>query len=157
MKRKSRRGFLLLEVMIAFGLLAISSIPLIYPHLMILKEERILIEELNFEMAAKNVIACIIVDLYENAVPFNLIETQGVLEVPKEKLLSGGFPEGTLERAYVTFEQKHKPKEPAAITLYNVDAFLNITYSASTKERFRKEGAKYPFSFNVERVRPHVS
>lgn len=149
--KKSRRNYLLLEVMIAFAILAIAAIPLIYPHLMILKEEKVLIEELNFDLAAKNLITGLIVDLYENNVPFNLIEDKGTLEVPVDKL--AGFPPGAIERAYFKFDdEQHKPHEPAKETLYNVDAHLHLIYSPLYKERLRREDSKYPVSFNVMRV-----
>ena len=151
-KKIKRSSFLLLEVMIAFSILAISAIPLIYPHLMILKEERALIDELNFDFYAKNLIGGLLVDLYENSVPFNVIEDRGTLEVTKEKMLNAKIPEGSLERAYYTFEQKHKPKGPATKKLYNVNARLHLIYSQSYKERLQKEEAVYPVSFNIERV-----
>lgn len=151
-----RSPFLLLEVMIAFGILALSAIPLVYPHLMILKEERALIHELEMDFAAQNLIGDLLVELHENRVPFRLIEDAGAFELAKTKWVSVGIPEEALERAFVSFEEKHKPKEPSSSTLYIVKAALHLVYAPAYKERAKRSEMSYPFSFIVLRKLPQT-
>jgi hypothetical protein len=143
MMRKS--PFLLLEVMIAFGILALAAVPLIYPHLMILKEERAIIKEMNRDFAARNLIAGLLVDLYENNISLKLIEEHGTLEVSKEKLEAVGIPEGALSRAYFQFDGRRKPpKDYENHALHKVDAELNLIGLDNKK-------ATYPVSFLIEK------
>lgn len=151
-----RFPFLLLEVMIAFGILAISAIPLIYPHLLILKEERALILELDVDLAAQNLITDLIAELHENRVPFRLIEDDGVYEMTKEKVSKAGVPPEAVERAFVRFEQKHKPKNPSSSTLYYVKGTLHILYSPLYQERLRRKEASFLFSFLAFRKVPQT-
>lgn len=149
-----RSPFLLLEVMIAFGILALSAIPLVYPHLYILKEERALILELEVDLAAQNLIVDMLTELHENRIPFRLIEEGGVFELTKEKVSKAGIPQEVVERAFVRFDEKHKPKKPSSSTLYHVKAALHILYSPLYQEKIRRKEASFPFSFLALRKAP---
>jgi hypothetical protein len=129
-----RRPFLLLEVMIAFGILSLAAIPLIYPHLMILKEERALIQEMNIDFIAKEMIADFLVDLYDNKTPITLIESKGTQEAP---------PNPLFEKAFFEIDERHKPQKPDDYVLYKVEAKLTIITKTKT--------AVYPFNFIIER------
>jgi len=130
----NKKPFLLLEVMIAFGVLSLAAIPLIYPHLMILKEERALIQEMNLDFVAKELIADFLVDLYDNTTPIKLIESKGTQEVP---------PNPLFEKAFFEIDEHHKPQKPDNYVIYHVEAKLTIITKAKT--------AVYPFNFIVER------
>lgn len=140
--------------MIAFGILALSAIPLMYPHLLILKEERALILELDVDLAAQNLIADLIAELHEMRVPFRLIEDDGVYEMTKDKVSKAGISPEAIERVFVRFEQKHKPKNPSSSTLYSVKGTLHILYSPLYQERIRRKEASFSFSFLALRKVP---
>ncbi|CRX37412.1 hypothetical protein [Estrella lausannensis] len=157
-KRPFRRlPFLLLEVMIAFGILALSAIPLVYPHLLILKEERALILELDVDLAAQNLIVDLLTELHENRVPFRLIEDEGIFEMNKEKISKAGITPEAIEKVFVRFTENHKPKPPKSSTLFYVKGTLHILYSPLYKERIRRNEATYTFSFLALRKVPEVS
>lgn len=119
--RVSKRPFLLLEVMIAFALVVLTILPLIYPHTYILRTQKEFIKEIDLDLWVNNHYANLIEQLYKNQIPWDVISGQRTLSLNPENLPFSGTLQFT--------QLKSKPDE---ITTYGVYLF-EITYSFSNK------------------------
>src|SRR5437868_1820742 len=72
--KPTKRGYLLLEVVLAFFLLALCALPLFYPHGYMLKEEREFVHQIEFNRAADLIFASLVEKLYRNEIPWEEIE-----------------------------------------------------------------------------------
>lgn len=82
----TRRPVALLEVMIAFALVVLCAIPLIYPHVFILRAEKQFVAEAALDHQVNLLYAEVMEKLYQNAIP--LEEILEGKEIPVGTLLS---------------------------------------------------------------------
>ena len=68
-----KRPFLLLEVLIAFAIVAICILPLLAPHLWIIQGEKAFLAEIQADRVAGNLFGELIQKLHENEIPFELL------------------------------------------------------------------------------------
>jgi len=78
-KNSSKRPFMLLEVMVAFTLVLLCVVPLLRTHLMMFHEERRLVKEMEAQQLAGVIFSEVIPLLYENQIPWEVIEGSGDL------------------------------------------------------------------------------
>jgi hypothetical protein len=119
---------LLLEVLIAFALVILCALPLIYPHVYMVKEQKKFLQQVELDRTAHLVYGDILEKLYLNQIPWNAL-VQGTRFPIAPSLLAGQNP--SLPLAYIgTYhfsEVKHKPSNPAAArTIWLWD--LNISF-----------------------------
>lgn len=76
-----KRHFLLLEVMIAFALIVMCILPLIYPHTFILTSQRKFIHKVDLDHQVNRIYADIVERLYRNGIPWNDIISGTEFEV----------------------------------------------------------------------------
>jgi hypothetical protein len=93
MRHLKRRYFLLLEVLIAFTIVAIAMLPLIYPHFYIYQQERKFIHKINLDIAVNYFYGGIIEQLQRNQISWNMIEEKHLFVVDQAFWRSIGYAE----------------------------------------------------------------
>lgn len=102
----SKRPFLLLEVLICLALVALTAFPLLTPPMMILRNERVFTRELELARLASEEFSQVVIDLYSNAIPFELVLEGGTLPTKSAKgTILFGKPD-------VKYEEVEEVKEP---------------------------------------------
>jgi len=131
MNRISKRQFTLLEVMIAFALIVLCIIPLIYPHVFILKTQRDFIKKIAVDHIVNLHYADLVEKMYKNEIPWDEIMQEAPIPIGKDKIKQlmgeGSFP---YEGSYRFIEIKHKPNEEAPKMVY----LMNLKYQFIKKE-----------------------
>ncbi len=89
-----KRPYLLLEVLIAFVLIAFCIIPLLYPHALILKSQKDFTRKIELDHTINILTAQILERLYTNEIHWNLIENEQFFAVDTAQLpiRSSPFP-----------------------------------------------------------------
>jgi hypothetical protein len=114
--RVKKSYFLLLEVMIAFGLIVLCVLPLIYPHTYILRAQKEFIQEVELDHYVNSHFADLVELLYKNQVPWDVISGKQTIPLNPPKLPF----KGTLQ-----FEElKSKPEDSPTYEVY----LFEITY-----------------------------
>lgn len=122
--RASKRYFLLLEVMIAFALIVLCALPLIYPHTFILRSQKEFIQEIQLDHYVNAHYAELVEALYKNQIPWDVISGQRTLPLNPSKLPF----KGTLK-----FEElKSKPDDSPSYTVY----LFEITYTFTNELKY---------------------
>ena len=109
----------MLEVLIAFTLVALCALPLITPHLAILKAEKNFIDVIEADHLVNLLFANRLQKLYLNEIPWEDIESGKAMPLDSA-IEEMGFSSQNLPftATYQFIERKHKPAEPAAKTIY---------------------------------------
>lgn len=76
MSRRKKRPFLLLEVMIAFAIVALCMLPLIVPNVWMITVGRSSIRDLEQERYVNLIYASIVEKLYENKIPWSILDVK---------------------------------------------------------------------------------
>lgn len=103
-KISKKRPFLILEVLIAFSIVALSLFPILSPNLMMIQAERGFQNELEADRLADLLFAEWVEKLYQNQVPWEGLISGGIVTIEEKSLIPPGFPysitvKPTLERA----------------------------------------------------------
>lgn len=114
-----RRPIVLLEVLIAFALVAICALPLIYPHVFILRSEKKFIATVELDHLVNLLFAELLQKLYQNEIAWPDLENGKDLPIDSHLLESIGYREslpfvGTYK--FITIRQK--PRKAADKTVY---------------------------------------
>lgn len=88
---RRRRPVLLLEVLIALGIVALALIPLIQPHFAVLRAERAFVKEIDRERLLDQLIAERIVELYNNLYSWADITAEASFDVSDPRLEELGY------------------------------------------------------------------
>lgn len=86
--RCSWRAFTLIEVLVAFALLTLCMVPLLYPHFSILKEETRVVQELELDRLSTLAYGTLLQDLYRGEWSFTAIQ-QGEWRALNRPFLQG--------------------------------------------------------------------
>lgn len=91
--KSKRQPAILLEVLIAFALIALCFLPLIYPHVVILRSEKKFISTVELDHYVNLLYADHLQKLYQNDIPWQYIENGAVIpiELPKDLPFSGHY------------------------------------------------------------------
>lgn len=126
LKRLHKHPFLLLEALIAFALVALCVIPLIYPHVGMLKAERRFVRTVELDHVVNLLYADILEKLYLNKIGINDL-FQVSYEVDETALRNSGYTKPfPFFGSYKFTDKKHKPKQAGPYGLYLVQ--LNFTF-----------------------------
>lgn len=123
MKIIKKRYIALLEVLIAFVLISLCVLPLIYPHAAMLKTEQEFIAEVELDHQVNLLYANRLQKLYLNEISWSDIESGKEFTIDKQLLQSIGYEkELPFIGSYRFTEIKHKPpKQPEdAVYLFNL-------------------------------------
>lgn len=114
-----RRHILLLEVLIAFAIIALCVLPLIYPHVFILRSEKKFNATVELDHTVNLLYASILQKLYQNEIAWSDMEKGTELPVDPSLLEAIGYKkELPFNGTYQFTEIKHRPRSAADITAY---------------------------------------
>lgn len=114
-----KRPVALLEVIIAFAIIALCILPLIYPHIFILRSERKFISAVELDHLASRLYADRLQKLYQNEIPWQQIESGVATPIDANLLHAAGYS-GTLPYTgtYQFVKEKQKPTNPVDKVAY---------------------------------------
>lgn len=127
-KKKNKRYVLLLEVVIALALVALSVIPLLAPQAFILYRQQRLMNEIHLDHIVNLLYADIILQLYKNDILWNDLVNSTPHEVDSTTLKRVGYDKNIPFKGFYQFkEKKHKPKKESPYTIHLFD--LDFVFS----------------------------
>lgn len=88
----TKRAFTLLEVLIAFSLVVLCVLPLIYPHSYIFKETKQFVNEIHLDRHVGALHADLLNHLYQQKIAWEEIERSGPFPITEELLKSAKIP-----------------------------------------------------------------
>lgn len=137
MKQKLRRRFFsLLEVLIAFALVALCAIPLIYPHTAMLKAQNQFVRELELDHAVNLLYGNVVEKLYLNKINWNDIN-HTTFEITESMLKEAGYDKPLGYKGKFAFiEEKHKPKKLGNYNLFK----YNLIFTFIPNENLKSGG-----------------
>lgn len=91
-KKHKKRTFLILEVLIAFSIIALCLFPLLTPNLMIIKAEKNFQEELEADRLADLLFAEWVEKLYDNTISWERLTSGDIVALEEKTLIPTGFP-----------------------------------------------------------------
>lgn len=144
--KKIKRPFLLLEVLIAFALVAICALPLMYPHVAMVKEQRNFVRKVELDHLVNLMYGNIVQKMYTNSLPWSqLLHHPFVVDesLLQEINYTAPFP---YKGSYTFTVCKKKPKKKMApYSLY----LLTLTFQFLPDE-FRNSDAKIQEKHTLE-------
>lgn len=81
--RKSKHSFLLLEVLIAFALVTLCAIPLIYPHTAIYRAQREFVSKIELDHEVNLIYVDLLQKLHRNEIPLADIRNETLFTLPQ--------------------------------------------------------------------------
>jgi hypothetical protein len=153
----SKRAVSLLEVIISFAIIALCILPLIYPHIFILKSERKFIAAVELDHLASRLYADRLQKLYQNDIPWQQIESGQAMPIDASMLHDAGYIE-TLPYTgtYRFVKVLQKPKKPVDKSAYLFQLeFIFIERPELFQEKDLKENNPkivYKYSVPLERI-----
>lgn len=152
-----KRYITLLEVLIAFVLIVLCILPLIYPHVAIYKSQNRLVKQIELDHAVNLLYAKILEKLYLNSIRWGDIESR-VFSIDEPMLKEAGFNHSLhYIGSYNFFEEKplFKPKKkgaPLSVHLLTLTFnFLPKEYENATDEIKKDKTLKYKYEVFVAR------
>lgn len=155
--RSSSRPIVLLEVLIAFALIALCILPLIYPHVFILRSERKFIATVELDHVVNLLYADRLQKLYQNEISWQEIEGGNPIAITPSMIESAGYA-GDLPftGTYRFVKILQKPKEPKDRSAYLFS--LEFTFKAKPGQFLEKKSSGnesniiYKYQVPMERV-----
>jgi hypothetical protein len=146
----------LLEVLIAFALVAMCVLPLIYPHVAMLKSQNAFIRKVELDHTVNLIYARVLEKLYANTIPWGEL---GQTVFPVDNALLNEIPYQKpfyFIGSYNFFEvpPRFKPKDPGDYSLYLYKLtfnFLPVEYAKASDEVKKKQALKYQYDVFVVR------
>ncbi len=144
-----KRYFLLLEVLIAFTLVVMAFLPMLYPHYYLLRAQREFIHKVDLDHLVNLAYADVTERLYRNEIPFFDLLGGRQFFIDDALLKRVGMDNQLPYKGTYKFSEKiHKPRkdEPVAYSLY----LINLDFKFE-KEKPAKEVIDYHYKFFVVR------
>lgn len=157
MKKNHKRHYLLLEVMIAFAIVAMCVLPLIAPHVFILKEQKSFVQKVELDHLVNLIYADIIERLYRNDISWAEVTSEKFYPIDESLLNRVGWTSRLPYQGEYQFKiDRYKPKkQPAPYTLFLLDLTIRFVPPETAKEATEKEKTasqiKYEYKVFVER------
>lgn len=126
-KLKSKRHILLLEVLIAFALVVLCAMPLIYPHVAVLQEQKKFIKKIELDRVVSLLFAEQYELLYRNEISWEQIDSKRVEEISSERLQELNQSPLPFKGSYFYEEINHKPKKPEKTPPFTL-FFIKLTF-----------------------------
>lgn len=150
--RIEKRYNLLLEVLIALMIVALAALPLIYPHVAIMREQNKLLKTAELDHFVNGFYADQIVQLYRNQVPWEQIEGKKYIPISQEVLNQASLPfRGRYHYALL----RTKPREPVDTTYHLVKLTLEfwpLALPETASEEVKKENQlTFTYEIYIER------
>lgn len=134
-----KRPLILLEVLIAFALVVLCVLPLIYPQVYILRSEREFVETIELDHAANLLYGNRLQKLYLNEIDWGEIEGEKPIPITEAMMSESGIKrEFPYKGEYQFFIIKRKPPKPED-HLYLVRLIFSFT-STKKNKKLNKNG-----------------
>lgn len=158
--RLKRLPIVLLEVLIAFALIALCVLPLIYPHVFILQSEKKFISTVELDHFVNLLYADRLQKLYQNEIPWQDIENGNEMPIDSHLMESVKYKGDLPFTGYYKFikeRQKPKPPKESDKTVYIFELkFVFVAKPGYFLEKDLKEKnpkITYKYQVAVERIR----
>lgn len=116
-----KRQLTLLEVLVAFSIAVMSIFPLIYPHIIILRQQSLYTEEVEMNHAVKLLFGDIYRHLYQRDIPFNDIMGERRFPIDEQLLKEAGYekkPRFTGDYRFKFSKGKSNPEKTKAAYIF---------------------------------------
>ncbi len=145
----TKRPVALLEVIIAFALIALCILPLIYPHIFILRSEREFISAVELDHLASRLYADRLQKLYQNEIPWQQIESGIATPIDESMLQAAGYS-GVLPYTgtYQFVKVRQRPPKPVDKVAYLFQLEFIFTEKSERKD-LKKELPKTTYKYLV--------
>lgn len=147
---KQKRYTLLLEVIIALMLVALCVIPLLVPHVYLLKQQQRFLDEVELDNMVNLLYSDVIVRLYANEIPWGDIssrrgdKTGTVFEINDDMIAKAGYNKFLpFKGTYWFEEEKRKPKKEGPFTYYLLNLYFKFSYE---NPKITKEPLVYKYN-----------
>lgn len=112
----------MLEVLIAFALIALCAIPLIYPHVSMVKVQKESINKMKVNHAAKLILVNVLEKMHKGTISLNDIQEEKIFEVTADELKEiTGY-----NATYQFITAVHKERDATGFTVHKADLLLNF-------------------------------
>lgn len=150
---------MLLEVLIAFAIVALCAIPLILPHAVMLKAQRQFVRKMELDHAVNLLYGNALEKLYLNKINWTDIILQNPFEITSETLREAHYDKPlSYSGSYHFMEDKHKPEKLGNYNLFQFTllfSFLPNEFKNSKDEVKQKNKVDYKYKvFIVRDLRP---
>lgn len=156
--RSKRHPAILLEVLIAFALIALCVLPMIYPHVYILRSEKKFIATVELDHYVNLLYADRLQKLYQNEIPWQDIENGKEMPIDSQLLEAVGY-KGDLPFTgfykFIKIVQKPKKEADRAVYIFQLE-FIFVAKPGYFLEKDLKEKnpkITYTYKVAVERIR----
>lgn len=137
MKRTHKRPFLILEVLIAFCLVAFCAIPLIYPHISMIKSQNEFVNKIKMNQAIHLIYVDILEKLHKNEIPLSDIENKKLFQIEPQNLKNCHGYVGS----YQFIKEKHKKRNSDGITVHLATLQLKLVP--------KRAGKTYTYDYDI--------
>lgn len=144
---------MLLEVLIAFVIVVLCAIPLIYPHTAMLKAQNQFVRKMELDHAVNLLYGHVVEKLYLNKFNWNDINMTA-FDVTDEMLKEAHYDKPLqYQGSFAFIEENHKPKEIGNYNLYQYNlVFTFIPNELKNKKELKPED-KLTYRYTVFLVR----
>lgn len=147
-----KRPILLLEVMIAIALIVMAAIPLIYPHIYLLRAQRHFMDKVDLDHAVNLHYIDILERLYKNEISWAAVLNELEFSISEEELKKSGYNKPLPFKGSYRFKvQNFKPKGEggAPLTLYVLD--LDYVFHPAKQSPTDENRLRYHYDLFVVR------
>lgn len=150
--RCQQRPIVLLEVLIAFALIVLCALPLIYPHIFVLKSEKAFVSTIQLDHAVNLLYINRLEKLYQNKIDWHEIESGKEVVIDTQMLTESGIREPlSFTGTYHFEEMTHKPQDPVEKTIYLYSMIFNFLPTKDIAPYLDRKPIKYEYSLVIER------
>lgn len=157
-RKPSKRPILLLEVLIAFALVALCVFPLIAPHVFMLKAQYQFNSKIALDQSAGKVYAHILERAYRNEIPWQAIEERQIFPLDEELMKGAGLaPDFTHRGTYRLSILRHKGGKEHPMSANVVNATITfepktLPVEAPPEEKLGQQSV-YEYKFFAARIK----
>lgn len=154
-----KHPFALLEVLIAFALIALCALPLIYPHVFIMQSERKFTSTVELDHLVNLLYANILQKLYQNEIPWQSIEEGNEIPIDSQLLQSihyKGDPPFTGVYKFTKLRQRPRSKDAEkSAYLYQLEFIFSLKpgYFFEKIQKDNTQKLTYRYQIAMERNR----
>lgn len=146
----NRRPIALLEVLIAFALIALCILPLIYPHVFILRSEKKFISTVELDHVVNLLYADRLQKLYQNEISWQEIESGNPVPITPAMIEAAGYS-GDLPftGTYQFVKIRQKPKDPKDKSAYLFSLEFTFTEKQGKFLEKSEDDSKMVYKYQV--------
>lgn len=150
LKISKKRHLILLEVLIAFALVALCVLPLIYPQVFILKSEREFINTIDLDHTVNLLYANRLQKMYQNEIGLSEIEGGKPVSITEAHLQEIGYTKEFPYKGEYQFTILKRKPPPPEDRLYLVKLVFSFTQKKTFQAKNKELGDKKPKELTYE-------